>query len=62
MTLCGCRRCYDERASGKSWAVLFDPAFGFRYACEVCGNKRCPHHADHNLACTGSNAVEQPKP
>jgi hypothetical protein len=32
----------------------------FRYACEICGNKRCPHHTDHRLACSGSNAVGQP--
>lgn len=28
--------------------------------CETCGNKRCPHSTDHRLACTGSNAVDQP--
>lgn len=32
----------------------------FRYACEVCGNKRCPHHSDHRLACTNSNEPGQP--
>jgi hypothetical protein len=32
----------------------------FRYACEVCGNKRCPHHSDHELACTNSNEPGQP--
>jgi hypothetical protein len=26
-----------------------------RYACERCGNKRCPHHSDHRLECTKSN-------
>jgi len=28
--------------------------------CPTCGNKRCPHSTDHNLACTGSNAPGQP--
>lgn len=28
--------------------------------CGLCGNKRCPHAADHDLACTASNDVGQP--
>lgn len=28
--------------------------------CPTCGNKRCPHSTDHNLACTGSNEPGQP--
>lgn len=28
--------------------------------CPVCGNKRCPHASDHELACTGSNESGQP--
>lgn len=28
--------------------------------CPVCGNKRCPRAHNHELACTGSNAVGQP--
>ena len=28
--------------------------------CELCGNKRCPHATDHNLACTNSNDPGQP--
>lgn len=27
--------------------------------CPTCGNKRCPHSTDHNLACTGSNDTGQ---
>lgn len=27
--------------------------------CSICGNKRCPHATDHELACTGSNDVQQ---
>lgn len=59
---CGCLSCQEERASrlpefdiGRFMGM--DPHF--RYACEVCGNKRCPHHTDHRLACSGSNAVGQ---
>ena len=28
--------------------------------CATCGNKRCPHATDHNLACTNSNEPGQP--
>lgn len=28
--------------------------------CSICGNKRCPHASDHDLACTGSNEPGQP--
>jgi hypothetical protein len=28
--------------------------------CPSCGNKRCPHATDHNLACTRSNEPGQP--
>lgn len=28
--------------------------------CPICGNKRCPHSTDHNLACTNSNEPNQP--
>lgn len=32
----------------------------FMLVCPICGNKRCPHASDHELACTGSNASDQP--
>lgn len=56
-SLCGCIRCYGER-----WEKKRDPwsTPGFRYACEICGHKRCPHHTDHRLVCTNSNATGQP--
>lgn len=28
--------------------------------CRTCGNKRCPHANDHELACTNSNEPGQP--
>jgi hypothetical protein len=57
--LCGCMKCHDarHRASGSPFASM---ETGWRYACEICGNKRCPHHTDHNLACTNSNEPGQP--
>lgn len=70
-TECGCLACQEMRSeelrsakpvfSDSSWWHAIpgmDPHF--RYACEICGNKRCPHHTDHNLECTGSNATGQP--
>lgn len=62
---CLCIKCCDaRRATIKSdnWQhYLAMTSFGnFRYACEICGNKRCPHHSDHSLKCTGSNEPGQP--
>jgi hypothetical protein len=64
--LCGCHRCIDARiaampADTRVDLLLRGPGFpGWRYACVICGNKRCPHHTDHTLACTDSNDVNQP--
>ncbi len=63
--LCGCERCYTERVSACDAAI--DVRFivsgalmpGWSYACETCGNKRCPHHADHRFVCTNDNGVGQ---
>ena len=54
--ICGCIRCVDARSPETFVGPL---TLGWRYACEICGNKRCPHHTDHRLACTNSNAVGQ---
>jgi hypothetical protein len=59
---CLCIKCYDERFAGPPWNGVIsigDPMPPFRYACEICGNKRCPHHSDHRNACTGSNEPAQ---
>lgn len=54
---CCCVRCYDERR--RAFEIAGPSTLGWRYACEICGNKRCPHHADHRFVCTGSNEVGQ---
>lgn len=54
LEVCRCIRCTRER----NVPVTFTATF--RYACEICGNKRCPHHSDHRLACTDSNEPGQP--
>ena len=33
--------------------------FGHMKLCFLCGNKRCPHATDSELACTGSNEPGQ---
>lgn len=60
MKECGCIRCQDERRPTlPSYQQLHGTDPFFRYACELCGNKRCPHHTDHDLICTNSNEVGQ---
>ena len=52
---CYCYNCNKDRTVN-----------GFPYVmtrmilCPICGNKRCPHSTDHNLACTNSNEPNQP--
>ena len=65
--LCGCMKCVQARSvqmlkdGADFWDTLRGPSFpGWRFACEQCGNKRCPHHSDHTLTCTGSNEPGQP--
>ena len=52
---CLCIKCREQRRHPDWMSEMTD----FRYACEICGNKRCPHHSDHTLACTGSNEPGQ---
>lgn len=58
--LCGCMNCVEARMPDNLGAILGPTFPGWRYACEICGNKRCPHHSNHKFACTASNAVGQP--
>lgn len=60
--LCGCLMCFSERREANKAKLLFASPMdaGWRYSCELCGNKRCPHHTDHRLACTASNSTGQP--
>ena len=59
---CGCVSCH--RVNQKNKDLLSTDKVNqfyeyFRYACEICGNKRCPHHSDHRLTCTSSNEPGQ---
>lgn len=63
-TACGCFACQQERrlalAPEDMWMAIAGMDRHFRYACEICGCKRCPHHTDHRLECSGSNEPGQP--
>ena len=58
---CSCVMCQDARLETKEYPHNFrgplDPYF--RYGCDLCGNKRCPHHTDHRLTCKRSNEPGQ---
>ena len=56
---CLCITCSRERQTTDMASLLKHDLRHFRYACEICGNKRCPHHTDHRLACTNSNEPGQ---
>lgn len=58
---CPCFRCTKERCAVDPGELMFgQPVAMMRmFLCETCGNKRCPHAADHRHACTGSNAAGQ---
>lgn len=46
---CGCQACRPITLSDMRMVL-----------CEICGNKRCPHAANHLQECTGSNEPGQP--
>ena len=58
---CGCRKCL--RARDAQIRVLGSIAIPVEMTmmilCPTCGNKRCPHATDHDLACTNSNEPGQ---
>lgn len=55
--VCRCEACREEKGVSPLEPQSF--AKYFRYACEICGNKRCPHHKNHKFKCTGSNEPHQ---
>jgi hypothetical protein len=54
-----CGRCYNC-LKGKVDEDGFPVVITRMIVCNICGNKRCPHATDHNLACTKSNKAGQP--
>lgn len=63
MSECQCFKCTKARVDADpqpSDALMGnDPRMVRMFLCETCGNKRCPHAADHRLQCTNSNAPGQ---
>lgn len=59
---CSCYACTKARVAVEPGELMFgQPVAMMRmFLCETCGNKRCPHAADHRNACTGSNEPGQP--
>lgn len=58
---CGCTKCLDARYPAAPIIGLFIPySRTLMVLCQICGNKRCPHAADHRNACTNSNEPGQP--
>ena len=54
---CYCYNCLkDYTEPGQAFPYVMSRMI----VCPTCGNKRCPHATDHNLACTGSNEPGQP--
>ena len=62
--MCGCYHCTTievyHNPLPSDQLTFGDPRFNRMFLCETCGNKRCPHAADHRNACTGSNEPGQP--
>jgi len=59
---CACYRCTKAAVEAEPREDGFggqDLRMMGMFLCETCGNKRCPHAADHRLACTNSNAPGQ---
>ena len=54
---CGCRKCLRQRDA--KIRVLGAIEMTMMILCPTCGNKRCPHATDHDLACTNSNEPGQ---
>lgn len=53
---CGnCHKCLEGAKNASGLPV----AMGRMIVCPICGNKRCPHATDHELACTNSNEQHQ---
>lgn len=54
---CGCRKCLRARDVQIQDAIPIEMTM--MILCPTCGNKRCPHATDHDLACTNSNEPGQ---
>jgi hypothetical protein len=58
---CPCYGCTKARTDLEPGHLMFGEPVEMQqmFLCETCGNKRCPHAADHENECTGSNEPGQ---
>lgn len=58
---CGCRKCLRQRDAKIRVldSIVVPIEMTMMVLCPTCGNKRCPHATDHDLACTNSNEPGQ---
>lgn len=57
---CHCHRCIGEKNLVEREGSFLPMNSTRMILCPQCGNKRCPHASDHDLACTNSNDPGQP--
>lgn len=59
---CPCYACTSRRTALDPGTMMLGQSVDMMrmFLCETCGNKHCPHAADHRNACTGSNETGQP--
>ena len=57
---CCCHQCIKEKNLVEREDSVLPLSSTRMIVCPKCGNKRCPHASDHNLACTNSNNPGQP--
>lgn len=56
---CCCHKCIKEKNLVEREGSFLPMSSTRMILCPECGNKRCPHASDHNLACTDSNEPGQ---
>lgn len=59
--ICPCFACTKARVAIDPGPMMFGQSVAMMrmFLCETCGNKRCPHAADHRHVCTDSNEPGQ---
>jgi len=61
MNKCQCIKCVEENEKINPGPTNEFGPINLQqfFACQICGNKRCPHSDNHNNPCTGSNEIGQ---
>lgn len=56
---CKCYECTIKEVRANPSTEVFDYRLMRYFLCPICGNKRCPHGANHENECTNSNEIGQ---